>query len=89
MKGAKDCYRVVGISAVSRLLLSSAYLGYNSVKLSSRLDKERLETESLLSEKIHLCRDLEELKKEIGFANEKNIELTRILESSQRQSKGK
>jgi len=79
----------IGISIVSLLVLSSAYLGYYSVRLSNRLDKERLEKETLLSEKIHLNRNLEELQKKINSETEKNLELTRILEASQGQRKDK
>jgi len=42
------------------------FFAYNSKTLSNNLDKERLEKESMLSEKIHLIRILEKLKKEVA-----------------------
>jgi len=58
------------------------FLSYHSTMLSTALDQERLEKESMLSEKIHLNRNLEDLRKEINDVTENNRELIKILDNS-------
>lgn len=89
MKVSKNKFRAISLSIISLLFLSFVLLGYHSIRLSNKLDQERLEKESLLSEKIHLNRSLEELMKEISDVSERNRELSSILEANRHQSKGK
>jgi hypothetical protein len=66
MKVSAPTWRNIAISVTALLILVCVFFGYNSAKLSNTLDRERLEKESMLSEKIHLNRILEKLKKEVN-----------------------
>jgi len=85
MKLSKHILRFISLSAIFLLILGSLFLYFHSIRLSEKLDKERLEKESLLSEKIHLSRSLDELRKEFNSVIGKNRELSRIVESNQQQ----
>jgi len=54
MKTSKNTNRAVAVTIIALLVLASAFFIYDSVMLSNKLDRERLEKESILSEKIHL-----------------------------------
>jgi hypothetical protein len=82
MNTPKKIFRVIVFSVISLLSLSLAFLAFNSIRLSKQLDRERLEKETLLSEKIHLNRSLEALQKEVSSITNKNLELSRLIETS-------
>jgi hypothetical protein len=82
MKIKKNTGKYIRILIIALFLLSSAFLIYHSRKLSDKLDHARLETESLLSERIHLNRKLDELRREIASITEKNREQNHIPGSS-------
>jgi hypothetical protein len=79
---ANNQFRAIAITIIALLLMCSAFFIYNSVRLSNSLDRVRLEKETILSEKIHLNRSPEELKKEIGLVTEKNRELRQIPDTT-------
>ncbi|MDP2960141.1 MAG: hypothetical protein Q8N71_01845, partial [candidate division Zixibacteria bacterium] len=58
------------------------FLIYNSIRLLNNVDKERLEKETILSEKLQQTKDIESLRKEITAANGKTLEVNRILETT-------
>lgn len=87
MKVSKYAFKAIALSAISLLIVCSAFFYFNSLSLSKKLDQELLEKESLLSEKIHLNRSLEEVRKELSSVTEKNLELKKILETKQDQIK--
>ncbi|MCX6227453.1 MAG: hypothetical protein NTV01_22415 [Bacteroidia bacterium] len=66
-----------------------AFFSYNSAILANTMDRELLEKESMLSENIHLKKNLEELRKDLNAVNEKNRELIKILDISGIRSKEK
>lgn len=75
------------MSVILILMVASAYLFFHSKQLAGRLDRERLENESLVSEKIHLSRSVDELEKEVRSLQEINSLLTRKLEDNKRQNR--
>jgi len=75
-------YRTFAVSIFALLILGSAFLIYNSIKLSNIVDRERLNNETLISEKIHLNRSLDEVRKEVAVANEKYRDISQVLEST-------
>ena len=82
MNSAHNMTRIIGLTIVALLILVCTFFIYNSVRLSNQLDSVRLEKETILSEKIHLNRSLDELKKEIVLINEKNRELKQIPDTT-------
>lgn len=81
-RSGNNIYRTVSVILFVLLILGSVYLIYNSKKLSDNVDRERLDNETLISEKIHLVRKLDEVQKEVAEANEKNRDVIQILEST-------
>lgn len=84
MKMLKNASRYIQVIIIALLALCSTFLIYNSFRLSDKLDHERLEKESLLSEKIHLSRSLDEIMKELSSVRERNHELNQILETTKK-----
>lgn len=84
MKMLKNASRYIQVIIIALLALCSTFLIYNSFSLSDKLDHERLEKESLLSEKIHLSRSLDEIMKELSSVRERNHELNQILETTKK-----
>jgi hypothetical protein len=87
MNMSKNIGRVILLSVISLLSLSLVCLAFNSIRLSKQLDQERIEKETLLSEKIHLSRSLEALQKEVNSITDKNLELSRLFEATSLKSK--
>lgn len=81
-RSVNNIYRTVSVILFVLLILGSVYLIYNSKKLSDNVDRERLDNETLISEKIHLIRRLDEVQKEVAVANEKNRDVIQILDST-------
>ncbi|TSA33007.1 MAG: hypothetical protein D4R64_14960 [Porphyromonadaceae bacterium] len=82
MNTSYNTNRAAAVTIIALLLLGSAFLIYNSIRLSNIADRERLDKESLISEKIHLNKSLDDVRKEIAAANEKNRDIRQILEST-------
>jgi hypothetical protein len=71
MKKSNHLFKFIALSVIALLVFCTALLGFNSIRLSRQLDQVRIEKESLLSEKMHLSRTLEELHQEINTLNDK------------------
>ncbi|MFA6482257.1 MAG: hypothetical protein WCW62_06755 [Bacteroidales bacterium] len=82
MKSITRIWRTIALCACALLIAVVVYFRMDSATLSKTLDKERLEKESMLSENMHLSRTLEELRKDLSLANEKNNELIRIIDTN-------
>ena len=75
--------KTVMSAVIAVAVICTAGLVFNSVRLSQKIDRVRLENEIIISEKIELTKMLEGLKRDTSLAYEKNRELTRMLESIQ------
>jgi hypothetical protein len=80
MKMSAQIWRTVAVSVTALLIIVVIFFGHNSAMLSNTLDRVRLEKESMLSENIHLNRNLEELRKEVNDVTENNRQLIKILD---------
>ncbi len=75
--------KTVMSAVIAVAAICTAGLVYNSIRLSRKIDRVRLEYEMIISEKIELNKMVEGLKRDTSLAYEKNRELTRMLESKQ------
>ena len=77
MKTFKHLFKFITLSLIGFLAVCATLLGFNSIRLSKELNQVRLEKETLLSEKMHLSRTLEELPQEINALNNKKANTNR------------
>jgi hypothetical protein len=65
MKRTVNRWKVMAMAAFTLLIVAVILFGLRTSELSDRLNRARLEKESLLSENIHLNKTVEALRREI------------------------